>query len=363
MIRLLVVDDSPLMRRLLGELFAAEGDFEVAFARNGVEALDVLQTVRPDVITLDVQMPEMDGLTCLDRIMLERPTPVVMASSVTEAGAAEALKAIELGAVDFIAKPAGAVSLRMDQFGPPLVEKVRAAAQASLPKARRLRDRVRARLPAAARAVEPEPRGEPPLADPARPRPAGEGLVAIGASTGGPPALDAVLEVLPANFPWPIVIAQHMPGAFTGPLARRLDTLTPLTVLEIVQPTRLRAGEVYIARGDADLIVSRRDGALVAMNAPSSSAHRWHPSVDRLVESALAVMAADRICGVLLTGMGDDGAASMARVRAGGGHTIAEAEETAIVYGMPRALAERGGAAEVAPLPDIGRRLVAAVRA
>lgn len=361
MIRLLVVDDSPLMRRLLGELFEAEGDFEVSFAKNGAEALEALEAIRPDVITLDIQMPGMDGLACLDRIMIERPTPVVMASSLTVAGADEAMRAIDLGAVDFIAKPQGAVSLRMDAFGPPLVAKVRAAAQAKLPKARRLRDRVRAKV--APLDIEDPLALPPPPAARGDFEPTAEGLVVIGASTGGPPALDAVLEDLPADFPWPIVIAQHMPASFTGPLARRLDGLTALRVIEVVKPTRLEAGAAYLARGDADMIVTRRDGVLTAMSVPASPAYRWRPSVDRLADSALAVLPPEQIVGVLLTGMGDDGAAALARVQAGGGHTIAEAQSSAVVFGMPRVLIETGGASEVADLEQVGARLLAAVRA
>lgn len=356
MIKLLVVDDSPLMRRLLGDLFAAEGDFQVSFARDGAEALEMLASVQPDVITLDVQMPNMDGLACLDRIMVQRPTPVVMASAVTVEGAAEALRAIDLGAVDVIAKPSGAVSLRMDAFGPPLVEKVRAAAQARLPSSHRLRERIRARAVAAARA--------PALSRPSRPRPSrrttapAEGLVVVGCSTGGPPALDALLAPLPAAFPWPIVVAQHMPATFTAALARRLDALATLTVVEVRQPTLLEAGSVYIARGDADMIVSRRAEGLVALSAPADPSRRWHPSVDRLVESAMEQLSAPAIVGVLMTGMGNDGATAMARLAQAGGRTLAESEATAVVWGMPGELVRAGGASQVRDVDRLAAALV-----
>ena len=360
MIKVLVVDDSPLMRRLLGDLFRAEGDFAVTLARNGAEALEALEAVRPDVITLDVQMPQMDGLECLDRIMLQRPTPVVMASAVTAAGAAEALRALDLGAVDVIAKPTGAVSLRMDDFGPPLVEKVRAAAQARLSKTHRLRERVRARAgQPAERSCQPARPSAPEFAA----SNAGERLVLIGVSTGGPSALEAVLQPLPAGFPWPIVIAQHMPATFTGALARRLDGLSALSVSEITGPTVLRPGCAYVARGDADLLISRRNGAIVALNAPASADFRWHPSVDRMVDSALNELDAAGLIGVLMTGMGADGAAAMSRLRAAGGWTIAESEATAVVWGMPGELVRGGGAAAVADLDDIASQLLAAVAA
>ncbi|WP_414475352.1 chemotaxis-specific protein-glutamate methyltransferase CheB [Microvirga sp. M2] len=359
MIRLLIVDDSPLMRRLLGRIFTAEGDFEIAYARDGLEALEQLAAFEPHVITLDVHMPEMDGLACLDRIMLLRPCPVVMVSSLTEAGADVTLQALELGAVDFIAKPVRAVSLEIEALAPRLVEKVRAAARARLPGSLRLAERVRLRsglkrVPAAA-----PPRH--PAAAPSKRRIKGaptHGLVLVGTSTGGPPALDALLSRLPGDFPWPVVVAQHMPGSFTGPLSRRLDKLCALTVTEATQPMRLASGHVYIGKGDADIIVSVRPDGPIVMPAPSLPEYRWHPSVDRMVDSALQDFAPERLIGVLMTGMGSDGAEAMARLRAKGGRTIAEAEESAIVWGMPGELVRRGGAQVIAPLEKIADRLM-----
>lgn len=358
MIRLLVVDDSPLMRRLLTDLFEAEGDFEVTAARNGVEALEALEAARPDVITLDVQMPEMDGLTCLDRIMLQRPTPVVMASSVTTEGAAEALRAIDLGAVDVIAKPSGAISLRMETFGPMLVEKVRAAARARLPRTRRLRERLQAQSTPASRRSPPSRPHARRAAALAKAATAGEGLVIVGTSTGGPPALDALLGPLPAEFPWPILIAQHMPQTFTGALARRLDGLTALHVTEVRELTLLRAGHVYLARGDADMLVTRRAGALAALSAPAAPAFRWHPSVDRLMESAREQLPAEQLVGVLMTGMGNDGATTMAELRRDGGRTLAQSEASAVVWGMPGELVRMGGASAVCDLDDLAPSLI-----
>jgi two-component system chemotaxis response regulator CheB len=350
-IRLLIVEDSALMRKLLGQIFAAEGDFEVEFARDGVEALKVIQTFRPDVVTLDIHMPSMDGLTCLDRIMLEHPCPVVMVSLLTEEGAEETLTALEIGAVDFIAKPSGAISLRMDELAPPLVEKVRMAATVRIRRSRRLAERVRMAQGGAPVARRPAARSSPAASSI-------PGLVLIGTSTGGPPALDAVLSRLPADFPWPVLVAQHMPGSFTGPLARRLDKICPMTVTEVTGQTRLTAGHIYIARGDADILVSTRGGSLVAMVAPESPAFRWHPSVERLVQSAMKLVPAANLVGVMMTGMGNDGAAAMAELKAAGGYTIAEAEETAVVWGMPGELVRIGGASIVRPLDEIGDHLV-----
>ena len=355
MIRILLVDDSPLMRRLLGEVFRAAGDFEIAQARNGLEALELLHSFKPDVITLDIQMPEMDGLTCLDRIMLERPCPVIMVSSLTAEGAAETLEAMALGAVDFIAKPSRAISLEIDTLTPILLAKARAASTARLRRSHRLTERVRARI--GDHLARPTKRSVPVEL---RIEAAGElqGCVLVGTSTGGPPALDALLSALPADFPWPVVIIQHMPASFTGPLARRLDGLCALDVIEVTRPTLLGAGRVYIAKGDADLIVSRRPAGPIVQSVPSSAEFHWHPSVDRLVESAIDHIGAARLIGVLMTGMGDDGAASMSRLQAEGGRTIAEAEATAVIWGMPGALVKAGGASFVEPVDAIADRLI-----
>lgn len=351
MIKILVVDDSALVRKLFGRVLANEADFEVQFARDGVEALQQLEDFRPAVITLDVHMPQMDGLQCLDRIMLERPCPVVMVSSLTAEGADATLEALRLGAVDFVAKPAGAVSLRIDEFAPTLVAKIRAAATAKMKSSSRLRERVLHRT-----RIAPEPPTRAPKRRMARL--AGEGLVLVGTSTGGPPALEALLRPLPESFPWPILVAQHMPATFTGSLARRLDQLCALNVVEVLRPMVMKPGCVYIGRGDADLIVSRRAAGLVAMSAPAQPDYPWHPSTDRLVRSALAHVEPQQLIGVLMTGMGNDGAAAMASLRELGGRTIAESEETAVVWGMPGELVRAGGADWIEPLPKIAARLL-----
>ena len=368
MIRLLVVDDSALMRRLMGEAFAAAGGFDVSYARDGEEALDRLATLDPDVVTLDVEMPGMGGLACLDRIMLERPRRVVMVSALTGEGAEPTLRALELGAIDFVEKPSGAVSLAMDVFAPHLVETVRTAAAARLRPALRLAERVRRQGEARGgggapgrviprRRVEPGPalaRGQPSSPGPAE----ADGLILVGCSTGGPPALEVLLSALPGDLAWPVVVAQHMPAGFTGALARRLDRVCALDVREVDAPVRLQPGGAYIGRGDADVIVSRRGDHWVALPAPALPQARWRPSVDRLVASALEVAPARRLAGVLMTGMGDDGASAMTALHAAGGVTLAEAEETAVVWGMPGALVRAGGAGDVAPLDRLAERLL-----
>jgi two-component system chemotaxis response regulator CheB len=365
MIRLLIVDDSALMRKLLSGIFEQEGDFDILTARNGAEALELAKSFAPQVATLDINMPVMDGLTCLSRLMIEAPLPVVIVSSQTLEGAETTLEALHLGAVEVVAKPEGTVSLSIDRIRPILVEKVRAAAKARLRPTLRLTDRVRHRIGnMTGAAVMPErPKPPPPLVP--QPEPdeqiSAPGLVLIGASTGGPQALEAVLTALPADLPWPVLVAQHMPATFTSAFAQRLDRICALSVREVRQATVLRPGHVHIAQGDADMIVAQRPAGLIALPVPASQSHRWHPSVDRMVASALNVVPASWQVSVLMTGMGDDGAAAMARLRAEGGHTIAQDEDTSVVWGMPGELVRRGGADQIAPLPDIAQRIVQAI--
>ncbi|MGV3593215.1 MAG: chemotaxis-specific protein-glutamate methyltransferase CheB [Gammaproteobacteria bacterium] len=353
MIKVLVVDDSALVRKLFGRVLAEDAGFEVAFARDGLEALTQLEAFRPDVVTLDINMPQMNGLECLDRIMVQRPSPVVMVSSLTAEGADATYDALRLGAVDFIEKPGGAVSLRIDEFAPLLIEKVRNAASARLPASRRLRERVQLKTSGVlARAKVPAMRrGEMPAAV------EGQGIVLVGTSTGGPPALEALLVPLPRNFSWPIVVAQHMPASFTATLAKRLDGICAIDVVEVSQPMLLEPGCAYIGRGDADVVVAHRPGGLVVMTVPARASYPWHPSTDRLVRSALECLPASQLVGVLMTGMGDDGAAAMTEMHAQGGRTIAEAEETAVVWGMPGELVRAGGARWILPLPKINEQL------
>lgn len=355
-IRLLIVDDSALMRKHMRQVFEAEGDFALAFARNGREALEQADAFRPDVVTLDVNMPELDGITCLERLSRSGSSArVVMVSSLTEAGAAVTLRALELGAVDFVPKPDGTVSLSIDRIRPVLVGKVRAAARARPRRAHGLRDR----LGAQRRATE---RGAAAVAAHRAAARAGvAGLVLIGVSTGGPRTLEEILPALPADYPWPVLVAQHMPASFTGVFARRMDGLCNLEVVEVDRPVPIEPGRIHIGRGDADLVIEKRLGRLAANAVPADDS-LWHPSADRLVASAMAAMPAATLTGVLLTGMGDDGAEAMAALRRAGGHTIAESEASAVVFGMPGELIRRGGAEVVLPAEEVARQLLAWAR-
>jgi len=351
MTKLLIVDDSALMRRHLVQLFAKERDFETMVVRNGVEALRALDEFNPDVITLDVNMPEMDGLTCLSHIMVQRPKPVVMVSSLTEEGAEATFEALQLGAVDFIHKPDGTTSRDILRIERALVMKVRAAATATVRRSRGLTSRITVR-----REVPPR---EAPAPAASRPLPRDKlGIVLVGVSTGGPGTLEEILPQLSADFPWPVVVAQHMPSSFTGVFARRLDGLCQLPVSEVARQTVLEGGNIYIARGDADLVFTRTGLGVVALPAPASANHLWHPSVTRMVESAMNVMSPDRLIGVQLTGMGDDGAQAMATMHGRGGRTVAQNEATSVVFGMPGELVRRGGADVVLPAQAIPKQLM-----
>lgn len=334
-------------------IFSQQQDFALQVARNHDEALAALHTFQPHVISLDINMPGKNGLHCLERVMVERPTPVVMFSSMTAAGAAETVEALSLGAVDYMPKPTGMTSLNFESVAEELISRIRQAAGAKVRRshglARRLRERS-LRPPGKRRfraAAEPAQRLE------------GEGVVLIGVSTGGPKTLEEILPQLPATFPWPVVVAQHMPANFTNALAKRMDSLCALNVAEVSGPTTLEAGCIYIGRGDADVVLRKKGADVIVMPIPMSPEYLWHPSVDALVESAQKIFPPQHILGVLLTGMGDDGAASMARLRQLGGHTIAESEQSAIVYGMPRELVELEGAEVVLPASAIAAQMTA----
>jgi two-component system chemotaxis response regulator CheB len=349
MIKLLIVDDSALMRRQLMALFEAEGDFELRQVRNGREAVEVNAEFQPDVVTLDINMPEMDGITALSLIMAERPVPVVMVSSLTEQGALATFEALNLGAVDYIAKPGGTISLSIGEIKEDLVRKVRAAARAKLRGksavgglTQRLReDRTRADAKAAAprRGVK------------------GDGVVLIGVSTGGPRTLEDILPLLPADFPWPVLVAQHMPASFTKPFADRLNDRCALHVVEASHPMPLEAGTVYVGKGGADMLLTKRAGTLTVIAKPETREFLWHPSVELMGRSALEHCDPTRIVAVMLTGMGYDGADAFTEIKKRGGRTIAESEATSVVFGMPAELIERGGASVVLPCTRIAAQI------
>ncbi|OYU98770.1 MAG: chemotaxis response regulator protein-glutamate methylesterase [Burkholderiales bacterium PBB5] len=363
MTKVLVVDDSALMRRLISGVLTGAG-FQVAAARNGVEGVEQLTAWEPDVVTLDINMPEMDGLTALSLMMQARPTPVVMVSSLTAKGAVATFEALALGAVDFIAKPGGTISLSVDEIAEQLIQKVKAAARSKLrgtgvgPSTPVRQAAARPTPPSTARSTAPSkaPAHQPALASGAA---LGrlDGVVIIGVSTGGPRTLEDIVPTLPADFPWPVLVAQHMPSSFTDAFARRMDGLSRLNVRECNATTPLEPGCVYIGKGGTDMVVVERLGRLAVQPRPETPGHPWHPSVDVLVDSAMKCLPPERIVGVQLTGMGDDGARAMTALKQRGGRTIAESKDTAVVFGMPAELIERGGASLVLPCTDVSRQL------
>jgi len=366
MTKVLVVDDSALMRRLLTGVLGEAG-FQVEAARNGREGVERLTDWHPDVVTLDINMPEMDGLTALSLMMQARPTPVVMVSSLTAKGAQATFEALALGAVDYIAKPGGTISLTVEDIAAQLIEKVRTAARARLRPVRTdAPARPAARAPAPARtpavpARAPAAWTRTPAAGAALPvapaigRP--PGLVVIGVSTGGPRTLEDILPALPADFPWPVLVAQHMPVNFTDAFARRMNSICQMPVRECSETVPLEPGTIVIGKGGTDMVVVERLGRLAVQPRGESPDHPWHPSVDVLVDSAMRRLPASQIVGVLLTGMGFDGAETMARLQAQGGRTIAESRDTAVVFGMPQELIKRNGASVVLPCTDVPAQL------
>ena len=337
------------MRRQLMTLFQDQADFVIRQARNGKEAVQENRDFLPDVVTLDINMPEMDGITALSLIMAERPVPVVMVSSLTEKGALATFEALNLGAVDYIAKPGGTISLSIGAIKDELLAKVRTAARA----------RLKGRSPIKGLAQRLREEREKPITHPVAVRRgvAGEGLVVIGVSTGGPRTLEDILPLLPVDYPWPVLVAQHMPAAFTKSFAERLNALCQLSVVEVASPLAIETGTIYIAKGGADMLVVQRAGKTTVIPKPEAREFLWHPSVELLGRSTLEHYDPARVVAVMLTGMGYDGADAFTEVRKRGGRTIAESEETAVVFGMPAELIERGGASVVLPLNRIAPQL------
>jgi two-component system chemotaxis response regulator CheB len=341
-LRVLVVDDSAVMRGLMSRVIGAQPDMEVVgLANDPLVAMERLRVSRADVITLDVEMPRMDGLAFLRHLMRTRPMPVVMVSALTARGAEVTLRALELGAVDFIAKPRLASPADLEAYAGEVAEKLRAAAGARM-----------TALGARAATAVPAPRARPALVEGAL---AEDRLIVIGASTGGVEALREVLVPLPAAMP-PILIAQHMPGGFTRSFAQRLDALCGIGVKEGEDGEPLRAGQAYIAPGGRHMLVAGRGAQPMLRLSDAPPVNRHRPSVDPLFRSAARVAGA-RCIGVMLSGMGSDGAEAMLELRQRGAHNIAQDEASCVVFGMPKQAIAAGAVHEVLPLGDIAHRL------
>ncbi|WEK04434.1 MAG: chemotaxis response regulator protein-glutamate methylesterase [Candidatus Devosia phytovorans] len=340
-IKVLVVDDSALIREVLSRMLARDGDIVVVgTAVDPMDAREKIKALNPDVVTLDIEMPNMNGLQFLDKLMRLRPTPVVMVSTLTKKGASETLLALELGAVDFVAKPSAEFDGGLDAFGANLRDKIRAAAKSDV----RGHAVGRAEAPKVAVKTAAAPTGA---------------LIAIGASTGGVEAIRTVLSLMPIDCP-PIVIAQHMPPGFTARFAARLDEVCGLTVVEAEDRMVLQPGHAYVAKGDYHLRVEKTSGQLKTRLTHDELESGHRPSVDVLFASVAKSVGAMAV-GAILTGMGRDGARGLKMMRDAGAYTIGQSQASALVYGMPRVAFEEGAVIEQAPIDAIAGRLAAAL--
>lgn len=348
-IRVIVVDDSALVRSLLAEIINRQIDMEcIGTANDPLIAREMIRELNPDVITLDVEMPRMDGIDFLGRLMRLRPMPVLMISTLTERGAEVTLKALELGAVDFVAKPRVGLSSGLNELAGQIVDKIRVAAVAHV---RRVQ-----REPAAAANAASAPSAPTGLLG----RLSTEKLICIGASTGGTEAIKEVLIHMPADSP-AIVITQHMPPGFTTSFAARLNGLCQITVKEAVNGERILPGHAYIAPGGKQFHISRSGANYVAVVDDGPPVNRHKPSVEVLFKSAAALVGRNAY-GIMLTGMGNDGAAAMREMKDAGSYNYVQDEASCIVFGMPREAIAHGAADEVLPLTQIAPALVAKLR-
>ncbi len=340
--RVLVVDDSALVRMAVADILKKAG-MDVETAKNGKEAVEKVLEFRPDVVTLDIKMPVMDGLSALRVIMEKRPTPVVMLSSYTKEGAKETIEALKLGAIDFIPKPDG-VTLDLSSIADELIKKVTTAATSSP---------VHIRLQNLKKMRSSVVRGSWKRKDKRL-------CVLIGSSTGGPTALEMIIPRLPADLPAPVFVVQHMPPNFTNQLAERLDNISEIKVKEAENNEKVKDGVVYIAPGGYHMKLRKALDVVRIKIVDGKPVNAVKPSVDVTAESVVAIYGGNSV-GVILTGMGEDGAYGMKRIKDCGGFTIASSEDTCIVFGMPKAAIELGAIKSVKPVYEIAEEIVHAI--
>jgi len=336
-IKVLIVDDSIFMRKVLSDMLCSDSKITVVgTASNGLEALKEIEKLKPDVVTMDIEMPKMDGLTALEHIMRDNPLPVIMVSTLTQEGSDAAARALLLGAVDVVPKPANLPHMNLRKIKEDLISKVKAVACSSLKKTKRIKSKIKTGVVKAGSLSKGK-------------------VVLIGASTGGPSALLEVLSGLPKDFPVPVAIVQHMPdGPFIKSLAERLDSMSQIRVKEAHVNNLLESGLALLAPGGFHMLIEKK-GVVKFSRGPLINGVR--PSVDVMMNSAVSVYGENTI-GVILTGMGKDGAEAMALIKKKGGCTIVEDESSCVVYGMPKAVVDMGNADVVASLSDIPGEIV-----
>lgn len=359
-IKILVVDDSAFMRKAITMMLESDPMIKVVgTARDGEEGVEKVRLLKPDLVTMDIEMPRMDGLAALREIMLKNPVPVMMVSSLTTSGAQATLEALDLGAVDFIPKQMSYVSLDIVKIKEDLIAKIKDIAKRKHILMSRHRQRQFSQIgkPATDSGISaPKTISHSPEQRITRKRQQAIGLIAIGSSTGGPPALQAVITKLPRNLPVGVVIAQHMPPMFTKSLAERLNSLSTVTVREAVDGERIEPGLVLIAPGGRHLTVKRRGGQVFASVSDEPLTTLYKPCVDVMMNSVAETYGPSTL-GVMLTGMGNNGIHGMRLVKSKGGVVIAQNEQTCVVYGMPRAVIEAGIADHIAPIDSIAAEI------
>lgn len=341
--KVLIADDSALVRKHLSEIIGTLG-FEIDTARNGAEAVQKATETQYDVITMDINMPVMDGLSAVEKIMSVRPTPILMISSLTTESAGITMQALDLGAIDYIAKP-GTMNIGRAENFDDIINKVKILS--------RIPPR---RLKTVSRRHVQQERTQSVSSAHDTPIVGGEfkKILLIGASTGGPGLIEQICMALPASFPFPVCIVQHMPEQFTAAFATRLNRVSTLRVVETKQNMELAAGNIYVARGGVHMHFGKKvSGKTVIREENDKNSRFFQPSVDEMMLNALKTFSGDQIIGVLLTGIGDDGADGMVAIKKAGGFTIGESEETATVYGMPKEAYDRGGVVQQLSFPKI----------
>lgn len=356
-LKVLIVDDSALVRQVLSEIISSDPKLEVVgTAQDPYIAREKIKELKPDVLTLDVEMPKMDGVTFLSNLMRLHPLPVVMISSLTEAGADVTLQALELGAIDFVSKPKISVAEGLNEYAQEICEKLKAAANVDVfPISERIINRTNN---TAQNKIKPKLTAEAVISKTGR---VGnfkttDKLIAIGASTGGTEAIREVLKRMPADAPG-IVISQHIPVAFSGPFAKRMDGTSAMTVYEAEDGQQILPGHVYIAPGDRHLIVERSGARFICRLNDGPPVNRHKPSVDVMFRSVAQNLGPNAV-GALLTGMGDDGAQGLLEMKQLGSPTVIQDEKTSVVWGMPGAAAKLGAEDEELPLEKIAARLL-----